>query len=209
MKNILPKKISVFPLRGAIFFPETNLPLNIFEERYLSMIEDSLKADGFIGMIQSRKVEGDVFNVGCLGRIDKHERTNDGRILINLKGLTRFRVGEEINNKKLYREFFVNYDEFRDDINLKKYEIENQLMKKLISNSKKYFYQQGILIDWKEISKLKTFQQVYTLAMISPFSVSEKQKLLEVADLTEVANTLNEITKFGFYEDQSDKNTIQ
>ena len=209
MKNILPKKISVFPLRGAIFFPETNLPLNIFEERYLSMIEDSLKADGFIGMIQSRKVEGDVFNVGCLGRIDKHERTNDGRILINLKGLTRFRVGEEINNKKLYREFFVNYDEFKDDISLKKYEIENQLMKKLISNSKKYFYQQGILIDWKEISKLKTFQQVYTLAMISPFSVSEKQKLLEVADLTEVANTLNEITKFGFYEDQSDKNTIQ
>jgi len=209
MKNILPKKISVFPLRGAIFFPETNLPLNIFEERYLSMIEDSLKADGFIGMIQSRKVEGDVFNVGCLGRIDKHERTNDGRILINLKGLTRFRVGEEINNNKPYREFFVNYDEFRDDINLKKYEIENQLMKKLISNSKKYFYQQGILIDWKEISKLKTFQQVYTLAMISPFSVSEKQKLLEVANLTEVANTLNEITKFGFYEDQSDKNTIQ
>ncbi len=209
MKNILPKKISVFPLRGAIFFPETNLPLNIFEERYLNMIEDSLKADGFIGMIQSRKVEGDVFNVGCLGRIDKHERTNDGRILINLKGLTRFRVGEEINNNKPYREFFVNYDEFRDDINLKKYEIENQLMKKLISNSKKYFYQQGILIDWKEISKLKTFQQVYTLAMISPFSVSEKQKLLEVADLTEVANTLNEITKFGFYEDQSDKNTIQ
>ncbi len=209
MKNILPKKISVFPLRGAIFFPETNLPLNIFEERYLNMIEDSLKADGFIGMIQSRKVEGDVFNVGCLGRIDKHERTNDGRILINLKGLTRFRVGEEINNKKLYREFFVNYDEFKDDISLKKYEIENQLMKKLISNSKKYFYQQGILIDWKEISKLKTFQQVYTLAMISPFSVSEKQKLLEVADLTEVANTLNEITKFGFYEDQSDKSTIQ
>ena len=209
MKDILPKKICVFPLRGAIFFPETNLPLNIFEDRYLSMVEDSLRDNGFIGMIQSKKVNDDVFKVGCLVKIDKHERTADGRILINLKGLMRFRIEKEIVNNKLYREFFVNYDEFKNDINLKKYEVKNDLLKKLINNSKKYFYQQGMLIDWKEISKLKTFQQICTLAMISPFSVSEKQKLLEVADLNEVADTLNKITKFGFYEDQGDKNTIQ
>ena len=209
MKNILPKKISIFPLRGAIFFPETNLPLNIFENRYLNMIEDSLKGNGFVGMIQSKKMNEDVFKVGCLGKIENHEKTTDGRILINLKGLMRFRIEKEISNNKLYREFFVNYDEFKDDVNLKKYKVKNDLLEKLISNSKKYFYQQGMLVDWKEISKLKAFQQIYTLAMISPFSVSEKQKLLEVTDLNDVADTLNKITKFGCYENQSDRNTIQ
>ena len=84
--NNFPKKISVFPLRGAIFFPKTNLPLNIFERRYVSMIEDALKGEKYIGMVQTKKVEGDVFKVGCLGKIDRHERTSDGRILINLNG---------------------------------------------------------------------------------------------------------------------------
>ena len=110
--NNFPKKISVFPLRGAIFFPKTNLPLNIFERRYVSMIEDALKGGKYIGMVQTKKVEGDVFRVGCLGKIDRHERTSDGRILINLNGLTRFKIDEEINNDKLYREFIVNYYDF-------------------------------------------------------------------------------------------------
>ena len=207
--NNFPKKISVFPLRGAIFFPKTNLPLNIFERRYVSMIEDALKGEKYIGMVQTKKVEGDVFRVGCLGKIDRHERTPDGRILINLNGLTRFKIDEEINNDKLYREFIVNYDDFKEDMKLKEYAVKNEILEKLIDNSKKYFNQQGVLIDWKEISKLKAFEQIYTLAMISPFSVSEKQKILEVPDLNEVAYTLNEITKFGFYEDLNDKDTIQ
>ena len=207
--NNFPKKISVFPLRGAIFFPKTNLPLNIFEKRYVSMVEDALKGEKYIGMVQTKKVEGDVFRVGCLGKIDRHERTSDGRILINLNGLTRFKIDEEINNDKLYREFIVNYDDFKEDMKLKEYAVKNEILKKLIDNSKKYFNQQGVLIDWKEISKLKAFEQIYTLAMISPFSVSEKQKILEVPDLNEAASTLNEITKFGFYEDLNDKDTIQ
>tara|TARA_B100001778_G_scaffold307780_1_gene288083 strand:+ start:693 stop:1319 length:627 start_codon:yes stop_codon:yes gene_type:complete len=207
--NNFPKKISVFPLRGAIFFPKTNLPLNIFERRYVSMIEDALKGEKYIGMVQTKKVEGDVFRVGCLGKIDRHERTSDGRILINLNGLTRFKIDEEINNDKLYREFIVNYDDFKEDMKLKEYAVKNEILEKLIDNSKKYFNQQGVLIDWKEISKLKAFEQIYTLAMISPFSVSEKQKILEVPDLNEAASTLNEITKFGFYEDLNDKDTIQ
>ena len=209
MNNNLPKKISVFPLRGAIFFPKTNLPLNIFEKRYVNMIEDALNGNKYIGMIQTKKIEGEVFQVGCLGKIDRHERTTDGRILINLNGLSRFRVDEEIKNNKLYREFMVNYKDFKEDINLKKYDVKKEILEKLINNSKKYFYQQGMLIDWKEITKLKAFQQIYTLAMISPFSVSEKQKILEIADLNETASILNEITKFGFYEDSIDKDTIQ
>ena len=207
--NNFPKKISVFPLRGAIFFPKTNLPLNIFEKRYVSMVEDALKGEKYIGMVQTKKVEGDVFRVGCLGKIDRHEKTSDGRILINLNGLTRFKIDEEINNDKLYREFIVNYDDFKEDMKLKEYAVKNEILEKLIDNSKKYFNQQGVLIDWKEISKLKAFEQIYTLAMISPFSVSEKQKILEVPDLNEAASTLNEITKFGFYEDLNDKDTIQ
>ena len=209
MNKDFPKKISVFPLRGAIFFPKTNLPLNIFEKRYVNMVEDALKGNKYIGMVQSKKVEGEVFKVGCLGKIDRHEKTPDGRILINLNGLSRFKIDEEVNNDKLYREFIVNYDDFSDDIKLKEYEVKNEILEKLINNSKKYFSQQGVLIDWREISKLKAFEQIYTLAMISPFSVSEKQKVLEVPDLNEAASTLNEITKFGFYEDLNDKDTIQ
>ena len=209
MNKDFPKKISVFPLRGAIFFPKTNLPLNIFEKRYVSMVEDALKGNKYIGMVQSKKVEGEVFKVGCLGKIDRYEKTPDGRILINLNGLSRFKIDEEVNNDKLYREFIVNYDDFRDDMKLKEYEVKNEILEQLINNSKKYFSQQGVLINWREISKLKAFEQIYTLAMISPFSVSEKQKVLEVPDLNEAANTLNEITKFGFYEDLNDKDTIQ
>ena len=204
-----PNKIPVFPLSGVIYFPQTNLPLNIFERRYVSMIEDALKGEKYIGMVQTKKVEGDVFRVGCLGKIDRHERTSDGRILINLNGLTRFKIDEEINNDKLYREFIVNYDDFKEDMKLKEYAVKNEILEKLIDNSKKYFNQQGVLIDWKEISKLKAFEQIYTLAMISPFSVSEKQKVLEIPDLNEAASTLNEITKFGFYEDLNDKDTLQ
>ena len=92
---------------------------------------------------------------------------------------------------------------------LKEYEVKNEILESLIDNSKKYFNQQGVLINWNEITKLKAFEQIYTLAMISPFSVSEKQKVLEVPDLNEAANTLNEITKFGFYEDLNDKDTLQ
>ncbi len=209
MNKEFPKKISVFPLRGAIFFPKTNLPLNIFEKRYVSMVEDALKGNKYIGMVQSKKVEGEVFKVGCLGKIDRHEKTPDGRILINLNGLSRFKIDEEVSNDKLYREFIVNYEDFKEDMKLKEYEVKNEILEKLINNSKKYFSQQGVLIDWREISKLKAFEQIYTLAMISPFSVSEKQKVLEVPDLNEAASTLNEITKFGFYEDLNDKDTLQ
>jgi len=196
-------------LRGAVFFPKTNLPLNIFEDRYLKMVEDALKNDGHIGMIQSKELGGDVFRVGCLGKIDKHERTADGRILINLKGLTRFSINNEIENNKKYREFNVNYEEFKGDMMFGENEIKKDLLKKLTEDSTKFFNQQGMLINWQEFSKLKNFQQIFTLAMISPFSVAEKQKLLECPNLNEVAEVLHEMIRFGFYESQNDKNSIQ
>ena len=208
MLEKFPIKIPVFPLRNAIFFPETNLPLNIFEPRYLKMVEKAIKSDGVIGMIQSKEVDGEVFKVGCLGKIKDHKKTGDGRILINLYGLSRFKIDKEINNNEPFREFQVNYDFFKNDTN-NKYLVEENIFKKFIENSKKLFEKQGMGLNWRELSKIKKTQQIYTLVMISPFSVSEKQKLLEIPQVNDIAKTFVELTSFAFYEDTTKNNIIQ
>ena len=157
----LPKRIPIFPLRGVIFFPETDLPLNIFESRYLKMINDILNNNKYLGMIQSKEVDGNVYEIGCLGKIDEHNRTQDGRIIINLK---------EIKNNEPYREFFVNYDLFKNDTNNNKAQTGNEKFNELIKNSKIFFKKQGILINWSELSKLSIQKQIYNLAMISPIT---------------------------------------
>ena len=204
----LPNKIPVFPLRSAIFFPETNLPLNIFEPRYLKMVEKAIKSNGVIGMIQSKEVDGEVFEVGCLGKINDHKRTEDGRILINLYGLSRFKISQEIKNDEPFREFLVSYDFFKNDINQND-PINTDSFNKFIENSKKLFDKQGITLNWTELSKLKKSQQIYTLVMISPFSVIEKQKLLEVPQVNDIAKTFVQITNFTFYEDLNKDSVIQ
>ena len=204
-----PKKIAVFPLSGVIFFPETNLPLNIFESRYLKMVNDTLKNNKFLGMIQSKNINGEVYNVGCLGKIDEHNKTEDGRILINLKGISRFQIDKEIKNNEPYREFFVKYDLFKDDSVIKEIKVKNERLNELINNSKIFFKKNGIFLNWSELSKLSPQKQIYNLAMISPISVEEKQKLIEIVNLDDVANILNEITKFNFYEDPEQKKVLQ
>ena len=111
MKN-LPSLIPVFPLSGVIFFPKTNLPLNIFEKRYLDLINDTYNKDKLMGMVQSKKSHTEVYKIGCLGKISDYQKSNDGRVLINLTGITRFEILEEIENQKLYREFKVEYKNF-------------------------------------------------------------------------------------------------
>ena len=207
--NNFPKKIPIFPLRGVIFFPETNLPLNIFESRYLKMVNDTLKNNKFLGMIQSKNINGEVYNVGCLGKIEEHNRTEDGRILINLKGISRFQIDKEIKNNEPYREFYVNYDLFKDDMNKKNSTVINEKLNDLINNSKTFFKKNGILINWSELSRLSPQKQIYNLAMISPISAEEKQKLIEIVKLDDVANILNEITKFNFYENSEKKKILQ
>tara|TARA_B100001029_G_C14880919_1_gene349892 strand:- start:131 stop:757 length:627 start_codon:yes stop_codon:yes gene_type:complete len=207
--NNLPKKIPVFPLRGVIFFPETNLPLNIFESRYLKMINDVLKNNKYLGMIQSKELGGELYNVGCLGKIDEHNRTEDGRILINLKGINRFKIENEIKNNEPYREFLVNYDIFKNDTNFKINKITSKRLDELIQNTKIFFKKQGIEINWLALSKLSLEKQIYNLAMISPISVEEKQKIIEMIELDEIANVLNELVKFSFYEDLDKKKILQ
>ena len=173
------------------------------------MVNDTLKNNKFMGMIQSKKADGEVYQVGCLGKIEEHNRTEDGRILINLKGISRFKIDKELKNNEPYREFLVNYDVFKDDMHPKNNTIENDNLSNLINYSKKYFDQIGIQINWSELSKLSISQQIYTLAMISPFSNGEKQKLLEIVKLEDMVNTLKTITKFTFYEDSSENTTLQ
>ena len=208
MSEKLPNKIPVFPLRSAIFFPETNLPLNIFEPRYLKMVDKAIKHDGYLGMIQSKEIDGEVFNIGCLGKINENKKTEDGRILINLFGLSRFKIIKEIDNGEHFREFNVNYDLFKSDIKQSS-SVDEKILNVLIQNSKKLFEKYSMILNWKELSRLKNSQQIYTLVMISPFSVSEKQKLLEIPEINEIAKTFVEITNFAFYEDSSKDNIIQ
>ncbi len=204
----LPKKIPIFPLRGAIFFPKTNLPLNIFEERYLKMVTQVIDGDGYLGMVQSKEVDGQVFEVGCLGKIDKHQKTSDGRILINLNGLTRFKIDKEIKNNLPFREFFVNYEIFKNDM-VSKQILNKENFEKLLSNAKKLFEKNGMKLNWSELSKLQRIQQIYTLIMISPFSVSEKQKLLEVPSIDEISKIFVDITNFAFFENLDKEKSIQ
>ena len=118
MKLKLPKILPIFPLGGVIFFPKTNLPLNIFEPKYLALVNDCVESNKYMGLIQSKKNSPDVYSVGCLGKITEKNKTRDGRILVNLVGITRFEIKLEINNDKSYREFEVSYDKFHEDLDV-------------------------------------------------------------------------------------------
>ena len=131
-----PNQIPIFPLSGVIYFPKTNLPLNIFEQRYLDLVNDVMKKDKLMGMVQSKRDAEGVYNVGCLGKIVDYKKSDDGRVLINLNGLTRFEILNEINNTKLYREFEVTYSKFNNDLSSLQKEIEKPQLEIFINKVK-------------------------------------------------------------------------
>ena len=201
-----PTVIPVFPLSGVIYFPKTNLPLNIFEQRYLDLVNDSYKKDKLMGMVQSKKDDGSVYDIGCLGKISDYQKIKDGRILVNLTGITRFKILKEISNFKLYREFEVEYNSFPNDINNENDEVDiNDLMEK----SKIFFKRNGLLLNWIEFEKLDQTQKINTLAMIAPITNEEKQKLLETISLENKVKTLRSIINFYLYETNLNNQTIQ
>ena len=209
MDNKFPKLIPVFPLSGVIYFPRTNLPLNIFEERYLDLVNDSFRNDKLMGMVQSKKENSLVYKVGCLGKISDYQETSDGRVLINLTGITRFEIKKEISNKKKYREFEVDYGKFYKDLIIpEKIDIAYDKFN-FIDKVKNFFEKNGLMINWKEFEKLDETQKVNTLSMIAPISNEEKQKLLETVSLNEKTKTLLNIIEFYSYENSFDKETIQ
>ena len=201
-----PDMIPIFPLSGVIYFPKTNLPLNIFEQRYLDLINEAYNKDKLMGMVQTKRESNSVYKVGCLGKINDYHKSKDGRILINLTGITRFKIVEEIKNQKLYREFKVDYEMFKGDTADIKEKVESS---HLIEKAKIFFKRNGLLLNWKEFEKLNQNQKINTLAMIAPITNEEKQKLLEVVSLKEMIDILDKIISFYLYEISLNNQTIQ
>ena len=202
MLDNLPKKIPIFPLSGVIYFPKTKLPLNIFEQRYLDLVKDTYDKNKLMGMVQSKRNTNEIYKVGCLGKISDFLETGDGRILISLVGMTRFEIVKEIDNKKKYREFEVKYDEYHRDFSTKdNTETEIKLLQDLKKKTKIFFEKNNLILNWKEFDKLDLSQQINTIAMISPVSNEEKQKLLETKTFLEKTNTLSEIIEFYLHDD--------
>ena len=196
--NKLPTKIPVFPLANFIIFPETTVPLNIFEPRYIQMIDDAMEGNKIIGMIQPKKsnqIISMLYNVGCAGKITSFNETEDGRYLIVLVGMSRFKILEELNTDKLYRECKVSFDEFANDTNNQKEDIKFSDLELIFKNLKSLFNKQGYVINWKELEKQSLDQTINTLSMASPFSLEEKQALLETINLKERKQKLEEILK--------------
>ena len=211
-KNELSNTIPVFPLSNFIIFPDTTVPLNIFEPRYIEMIDDSMKGSRMIGMIQPKKksnnLRPELYNVGCVGKITSFNETEDGRYLIVLNGLSRFKVIDEIKNNKLYRECEVSFDEFQNDINIVKEKIKFSDLKLIFKNLKTLFQKRGYIINWKKLEKQDLDQTINTLAMASPFSLEEKQALLETYNLNSRKAKLEEILK-TYVVDDFGNTTIQ
>ena len=158
MKNIneLPNKISVFPLSNFIIFPNTSVPLNIFESRYIQMVDDSMKSNRIIGMIQPKNQNNntpELYSVGCAGKITSFDETEDGRYLIVIKGISRFKILNEIENQKPYRECEVNFLPFNKDMIKNETKIEFSDLKLIFKNLKSFFEKKGYIINWKELEK--------------------------------------------------------
>tara|TARA_X000000368_G_scaffold418296_1_gene417462 strand:- start:877 stop:1512 length:636 start_codon:yes stop_codon:yes gene_type:complete len=207
----LPKKISVFPLSNFIIFPNTSVPLNIFEKRYINMIDDSMKGNRIIGMVQpknNKKNVPELYSIGCAGKITSFNETDDGRYLIVIKGLNRFKILNELNNNKLYRECEVSFEEFNKDMFENNNEIKFADLELIFKNLKSFFKKKGYIINWKQLEKQSLDQTINTLAMASPFSLEEKQILLETDDVNDRKIELEKILNTYILDNFNNK-TIQ
>jgi hypothetical protein len=189
----LPAVIPVFPLAGAILLPKGLLPLNIFEPRYLRMIDDALGGARVIGMIQPRENDGalkpPLYEVGCAGRITAFQETGDGRYLISLHGLSRFRVASELGAATPYRQVNADYSGFPGDMSEDR-SGEAVDRERLFDAMRGYFAAEGLSTDWKEAGAAPAEALVNSLAMGCPFAPNEKQALLEAPTLADRADCL-------------------
>lgn len=176
----LPPAVPLFPLGGVLLLPGGQLPLNIFEPRYLSMVDDSLKAERLIGMIQPREdgaAGPALFDVGCAGKITAFEETDDGRYLITLTGISRFKVEQENDLKNGYRSATIDWKPFENDMNLKScLDLDRDRMKELLAD---YFNLHNLSCDWDAVDGAPDQKLITCLAMVCPFDAKEKQALLE------------------------------
>ena len=210
----LPKIISVFPLSNFILFPNTSVPLNIFEPRYVEMINDSMKSNKLIGMIQPKTLKNlnnkipELHKIGCLGKIISFQETEDGRYLIELKGIIRFEIIEEVLNKKRYRECKVDFQNYYQDFDGKKEDLKFSDLELIFKNLKNLFEKKGYVINWNALEKQSLDETINALAMASPFSLEEKQILLETKNLNLRKTKIAEILSTYSY-DNFNNTTIQ
>jgi len=212
MKN-LPKILPIFPLSNFIIFPKTTVPLNIFEPRYIDMVNDSMKSDKLIGMIQPKKTGNDLVvpelhNIGCLGKIISFKETEDKRYLIELKGLIRFEIIREIETDKKYRQYEVDFKRFNHDLSNKTEQLKFSDLELIFKDLRTLFEKRGFIINWKELEKQSLDETLNALAMASPFSLEEKQVLLEAENLSIRKNKIAEILSTYTY-DTFNNTTIQ
>ena len=213
-KENLPKKLAVFPLSNFIIFPKTTVPLNIFEPRYIDMVNDSMKSDKLIGMIQPRIIKDkqnlnpDLYKIGCMGKITSFKESDDNRFLIEIKGLIRFKIENEIPSNKKYRECTINFENFYDDLLEKKEEIRFSDLELIFKDLKNLFQKRGFIINWKALEKQSLDETINALAMASPFTLEEKQVLLVAKNLDTRKNKIAEIlTTYTF--DEFNNTTVQ
>ena len=209
----LPKKIPVFPLSNFIIFPSTTVPLNIFEARYIDMIDDSMKSDKLIGMIQPNNSGlnpnvPELHKVGCVGKITSFKETKDGRYLIELNGLIRFKSLKEIESGKKYRMLEVDFSEYSKDLENKNENLKFSDLELIFRDLKSLFEKKGFIINWKALEKQSLDETINALAMASPFSLEEKQILLEAKNLDQRKQKIAEILSTYTY-DVYNNNTLQ
>ena len=197
----LPKKIPIFPLSNFIIFPKATVPLNIFEPRYIDMVNDSLKSNKLIGMIQPKKPKkndkqtSDLHNIGCLGKIISFKETEDKRFLIELRGIIRFKIEKELETNKKYRECEINFNNYFDDLKDNKEDLKFSDLKIIFEDLKIFFEKRGFIINWKALEKQSLDEIINALVMASPFTLEEKQILLETENLNIRKNKISEILK--------------
>jgi len=211
-QNKLPSIIPIFPLSNFIIFPNTTVPLNIFEPRYIQMINDSMKSHRMIGMIQPKKSgelkKPDLYEVGCIGKITSFNETDDGRYLIIINGVSRFKIEEEIKSENLYRSCKVSYQNYIKDLEDKIEEYPIKDLDKIFKDLQNLFKKKGFMVDWSSLKKQNFSNTLNTLSMASPFSLEEKQALLETKDLSTRKLRLEQILKTYTLDDFSNK-TLQ
>ena len=211
-KENLPKNIPIFPLSNFIIFPYTTVPLNIFEPRYIEMINYSMKTNKLIGLVQPKKENvnsiPELHKTGCLGKITNFKNLLDGRYLIELCGISRFKIVKEIENNKSYRECEINFEDYEDDLSLKNEEMKFSDLELIFKDLKLLFEKKGYIINWKSLEKQNLNETINALAMASPFSLEEKQILLESKNLEIRKNKIAEILNTYNY-DNFDNTTIQ
>ena len=209
----LPSRLAVFPLTGAVLFPQTQLPLNIFEPRYIQMIDEVLSTpDRIMGMIQPNLSKTDLKSnelkkVGCAGRISSFSETGDGRYLVTLTGLIRFEVAQELDTTTPYRQIMTNYENYQED--LKPSNIENIDRKNLLVLIKKYLEQKNLLIDWEIIEQSPTEQLINYSGVLVPFEPEEKQLLLETKTLFDRCKTLESLFQSYQFQNTQDTNSTK